>query len=134
MGQVLCIQVSPIFIQLLLITLASFSHILIFPAIVSFLGNSGESVTYTSQPIRRDFRAKFFLSSSKKVVELLSFTFTMSNYSYRILSSCNKQLGSHFVLPYETKDGDRALATEDKKSHAVRLVATVLYTSSIKDH
>ena len=32
------------------------------------------------------------------------------------------------------KDGHRALATDDKKSYVVRLVATVLYTSSIKDH
>ena len=121
MGQVLCVQVSPISIKPLLATLASFSHILTIPAIVSFPGNSGGSVkinkgqliaimlckqaelftptsstetnlgmhltqhTCTSQLIRRDFLAKC-LSSSKKIVGLLSFTSTMSNYSYHLLS------------------------------------------------
>ena len=36
--------------------------------------------------------------------------------------------------PRPDMDGDIALATEDKRSHVVRLVATVLYTSSLKDH
>ena len=66
------------------------------------------------------------------MVGLLSFTFTMSNYSYRVLSRCDKQLGSLRDHPWPDKDGDRALATEDKKSHVVRPVATVLYASSIK--
>ena len=94
--------------------------------------------TCTSQPIRRDFRAKCFLSLSEKIVGLPSFTFTMSNYSYRRLSGCGKQLGSHLFLQHDhsrpIKDGDRALVTQDKKSHVVKLVVTVLYTSSIKDH
>ena len=64
----------------------------------------------------------------------------MSNYSYRRLSGCGKQLGSHLVLqhkamhPRPIKDGDRALATQDKKFHVVKLVVNVLYTSSIKHH
>ena len=63
----------------------------------------------------------------------------MSNYSCRLLSRCDKQLGSHLVLLHETnsrsdKDGDRAPANEDKKSPVARLGATVLYTSSIKDY
>ena len=45
----------------------------------------------------------------------------MSNYSYRPLYGCDKQLGSHLVLLHEAiprpdKDGDRALATEKKVS------------------
>ena len=62
----------------------------------------------------------------KKIVGLLSFTFIMNNYSYRLLSRCNKQLGSHLSLatrghPRPDKDGDRALVTEDEKSDVVRL-------------
>ena len=44
MGQVPCIQVSPISIRPFADTMASFPHILTIPAIVSFLGNSRESV------------------------------------------------------------------------------------------
>ena len=59
----------------------------------------------------------------------------MSNYSYRLLSRCDNQLSrATRGHPRPGKNGDRALATEDKKSHVVKLVATVLYTSSIKDH
>ena len=98
------------------------------------LGNA-----FNTAHIRRDFRANCFLCSSKKIVGLLSFTFTMSNYSYRLLSRCDKQLGSHLVLLHETILGltrirDRALATNYKKSPVVRLVATVLHTSSIKNN
>ena len=73
-----------------------------------------------------------FLVFIKEIVGLLSFTFTMSNYSDHLLSRCDKQLGSYLTRP--DKDDDRALTTEDKKSHVVKLVATVLYTSSINDH
>ena len=44
MGQVPCGRVSQFPSNLLFVTLASFPHILTIPAIVSFLGNSGESV------------------------------------------------------------------------------------------
>ena len=81
-----------------------------------------------------------FLIFIKKDSNQLSFTFTMSNYSYRPLSRYDKQLGSHLVLLHEAILGltrmatEHCMATEDKKSHVVKLVVTVLYTSSIKDH
>ena len=80
---------------------------------------------------------KMFLVFIKKDSWITIIYFTMSNYSYRLLSKCDKQLGSHLATrdhPRPDKDGGRALATEDKKSHVVRLVATVLYPSPIKDH
>ena len=48
----------------------------------------------------------------RKMVELLSFTFTMSNYSYTLLSRCDKQLGSYLVLLHETIAGLTMMATE----------------------
>ena len=79
---------------------------------------------------------KMFLVFIKKIP---GFTFTMSNYSYRLLSRCDKQLGSHLVLLHETILGLTRMATEQwlrkiRSLYVVRLVATVLYTSSIKDH
>ena len=148
MGQVIVYKFSQFPSNPLLVTLASFPHILTIVAKVSFLGNSGESVkinkgqliaimlctqaglltptsstetnygihltqhTCTSQPIRRYFHEKCFLPSSKKIVGLLSFTFTMSNYSYRLLSRCDKQLGNHLVLLHETILGLTRMATE----------------------
>ena len=60
----------------------------------------------------------------------------MSNYSYLSLSGCDKQLGSLATPghPRPNKDGDKALATEDKKSHVVKLIVTALYARYIKDH
>ena len=80
--------------------------------------------TCTSQPIKRDFRAKCFLSSSRKIAELLSFTFTMSYYSYCLLSRCDKQLGSHLVLVHETILGLTRMATE----HWLRKIRSPMYS------
>ena len=64
--------------------------------------------TCTSQPIRRDFHAKCFLSSSKKIVGLLSFTFTMSNYSYLPLFVC-KSSSAQGVLAMFAYGGVRGM-------------------------
>ena len=100
------------------------------------LGNAFNT-THMYKPTNQErFPCKVFLVFIKKVVRLLSFTFIMSNYSYRLLSRCDKQPFSLATRdhPRPDKDGDRALATEGEKSHVVRLVAAVLYTNSTEDH